>query len=105
MRFDQFVWDHEDMVIVVSAGNGGPGASTISTPSIAKNDISSAASANGRQPMVSIDSMAAFSSHGPTVDGRFGPDLATPGQIVVSSKGGTVDDEHTARAPRCRRRS
>ena len=96
MRFDRFVWDHEDMVIVVSAGNGGPGASTISTPSIAKNDMSSGASANGRQPMVSIDSMAAFSSHGPTLDGRFGADLATPGQIVVSSKGGTVDDEHTA---------
>jgi CARDB len=96
MRFDRFVWDHEDMVIVVSAGNGGPGVSTISTPSIAKNDMSSGASANGRQPMVSIDSMAAFSSHGPTLDGRFGADLATPGQIVVSSKGGSVDDEHTA---------
>ena len=96
MRFDRFVWDHEDMVIVVSAGNGGPGVSTISTPSIAKNDMSSGASANGRQPMVSIDSMAAFSSHGPTLDGRFGADLATPGQVVVSAKGGSVDDEHTA---------
>ena len=59
MRFDRFVWDHEDMVIVVSAGNGGPGASTIFDASIAKNDMSSGASANGRQPMVSIDSMAA----------------------------------------------
>jgi hypothetical protein len=96
LRFDRFVWDHEDMVIVVSAGNDGPNPARISTPSVAKNDFSSAASANGRQPMVSIDSLASFSSHGPTADGRFGPDLATPGQIVVSAKGGSVDDEHTA---------
>ena len=95
-RYDRFVWDHEDMVISISAGNGGPGAATIGSPSVAKNDLSSGASANGRQPMVSIDSMASFSSHGPTGDGRFGTDLATPGQIVVSAKGGTVDDEHTA---------
>lgn len=91
---DRFVWDHEDMVIVFSAGNGGPGANTFSAPSNAKNDVSSGASANGRQPMSSIDSMASFSSHGPTHDGRFGPDVATPGQIVVSSKGGTTDGYH-----------
>ncbi|HEV3480232.1 MAG TPA: S8 family serine peptidase [Gaiellaceae bacterium] len=91
---DRFVWDHEDMVVVYSAGNGGPGAATFAHPSSAKNDLSSGASANGRQPMVSIDSMASFSSHGPTADGRFGPDVATPGQIVISARGGTVDAYH-----------
>ena len=95
-RVDEFVWDHEDMAIVFSAGNGGPAPSTIISPSVAKNDMSSGASANGRQPMVSIDSMARFSSHGPTGDQRFGVDLATPGQIVVSVKGGTTDGYHTA---------
>ncbi len=93
---DQFVWDHEDMVIVVSAGNAGPDPFSIGSPSVAKNELSSGAMANGRQPMVSIDSMASFSSHGPTADGRFGPDLATPGQIVVSVKGGTEDGYHAA---------
>jgi hypothetical protein len=93
---DKFVWDHEDMTIVFSAGNGGPGPASILSPSVGKNDISSGASANGRQPMVSIDSMASFSSHGPTGDGRFGVDLATPGQIIVSVKGGTTDGYHTA---------
>jgi CARDB protein len=93
---DRFVWDHEDMAIVVSAGNGGPGPASILAPSVAKNDLSSGAAANGRQPMVSIDSMASFSSHGPTGDGRYGVDLATPGQIVVSVKGGTTDGYHTA---------
>jgi CARDB len=97
VALDQFVWDHEDMAIVVSAGNAGPRAFTIGSPSVAKNELSSGASANGRQPMASIDSMAAFSSHGPTGDpGRFGVDLATPGQIVVSTKGGTTDNYHTA---------
>jgi hypothetical protein len=95
-RLDKFVWDHEDMVIVVSAGNAGPDPASIGSPSVAKNELSSGASANGRQPMVSIDSMASFSSHGPTGDGRFGVDLATPGQIVVSVKGGTTDGYHVA---------
>ncbi len=96
VALDKFVWDHEDMVIVVSAGNGGPDIFSIGSPSVAKNNLSSGASANGRQPMASIDSMASFSSHGPTADGRFGPDLATPGQIVVSVKGGTEDGYHVA---------
>lgn len=93
---DQFVWDHEDMVVVFSAGNDGPASGTIGSPSTGKNELSSAASANGRQPMSSIDSLAQFSSHGPTPDGRFGPDVATPGQIIVSVKGGTTDGYHTA---------
>ncbi|MDP8956207.1 MAG: S8 family serine peptidase, partial [Actinomycetota bacterium] len=96
VRLDKFVWDHEDMVISVSAGNAGSDAGSIGSPSTAKNNLSSGASANGRQPMVSIDSMASFSSHGPTADGRYGPDLATPGQIVVSAKGGTNDGYHVA---------
>ena len=95
-RMDQFVWDHEDMLIVASAGNEGPGAGTIIAPSLGKNDLSSGASANGRQPMASIDSMANFSSHGPTGDGRYGVDLATPGMVITSVKGGTVDGYHVA---------
>ena len=91
---DRFVWDHEDMVVAVSASNDGPSVGTIGSPSVAKNNISSAASDNGRQPMSSIDTMAHFSSHGPTGDGRFGPDIATPGQIIQSPKGGSADEDH-----------
>lgn len=93
-NLDSFVWDHEDMAIVVSAGNGGPGPASIGSPSVAKNNLSSCASANGRQPMASIDSVAIFSSHGPTGDGRLGPDVCTPGQIVTSAKGGSSGDDH-----------
>ena len=91
---DEFVWDHEDMLISFSAGNGGPGVGTIGSPSIAKNNISSAASDNGRQLMSSIGTLAHFSSHGPTADGRWGPDVATPGQIVISPKGGRDRGDH-----------
>ncbi len=94
-RFDEFIWEHEDMIPSVSAGNSGPRPATIGSPSVAKNILSSAASANGRQPMVSIDSLASFSSHGPTADSRIGPTVATPGQIVISAKGGGADEEHT----------
>ncbi|HZA84253.1 MAG TPA: S8 family serine peptidase, partial [Actinomycetes bacterium] len=40
------------------------------------------------------DAVADFSSHGPTPDGRLKPDLCAPGQIVLSTKGGTADDDH-----------
>jgi hypothetical protein len=94
IAIDQFVWDHEDMAIVASNGNAGPGLATISAPAVSKNGFSSAASSNGRQPMVSIDSLANFSSHGPTADGRLGTTVATPGEIVIGPKGGTVDEFH-----------
>ncbi|MDQ1437530.1 MAG: hypothetical protein QOK43_1159 [Acidimicrobiaceae bacterium] len=96
---DQFVWDHEDMNIIVSAGNDATGSSpgvvgTVGAPATAKNDLTSGASANGDQPQASPETLAAFSSHGPTADGRYGPDLVTPGQIVVSAKGSTASDTH-----------
>jgi len=99
-QLDQFVWDHEDMAIVVSAGNDGTNPQTAGTlgtvgaPATAKNDLTSGASANGDQPQVSVESMASFSSHGPTADGRYGPDLVTPGQIVISPKGSSANDKH-----------
>ena len=93
-RTDQFVRDNPDMMIVFSASNDGPDpASLAGGPQESKNIITSCASANGRQPLVSMDAAAIFSSHGPTIDGRLKPDVCTPGQINVSPKGGTVDDD------------
>ena len=96
-RVDAFVHDHEDFVIVASASNDGPGLFTMpGGPQSAKNGLTSCASANGRQPMVTLDSAAIFSSHGLTPDMRLKPDVCTPGQIVVSPKGGSVDEDHYA---------
>jgi hypothetical protein len=94
-RTDEFVYDHPDMMVVFSAANSGPDPLSLAGgPQVSKNVITSCASANGRQPMVAPDSAASFSSHGPTLDGRIKPDVCTPGQINVSPKGGTVDEDH-----------
>jgi len=93
-RTDDFIYDHPDMTIVFSAANSGPDpASLAGGPQESKNVITSCASANGRQPLVAPDAAAIFSSHGPTLDGRIKPDVCTPGQINVSPKGGTVDED------------
>ena len=94
-RTDDFIVDHPDMTIVFSAANSGPDAASLAGgPQVSKNVITSCASANGRQPLVSPDAVAIFSSHGPTLDGRLKPDVCTPGQINVSPKGGTVEEDH-----------
>ena len=91
---DAFVHEHPDMTIVFSASNDGPAPATLAGgPQESKNVITSCASANGRQPLVSPDAAAIFSSHGPTLDGRIKPDVCTPGQVNVSPKGGTVDQD------------
>jgi subtilase family protein/purple acid phosphatase-like protein len=89
---DDFVYDHPDMVVVFSASNDGPDPATLAGgPQESKNILTSCAAANGSQPLVAPDAVAIFSSHGPTLDGRLKPDVCTPGQIIVSPKGGTVD--------------
>jgi hypothetical protein len=92
VRTDDFVYEHPDMVVVFSASNDGPDPATLAGgPQESKNVLTSCASANGSQPLVAPDAVAIFSSHGPTLDGRIKPDVCTPGQIVVSPKGGTTD--------------
>ena len=61
------------IVITKSAGNRGSGFNTITTPGAAKNIISVGASNSD------TDSIAGFSSRGPTQDGRIKPDLVAPG--------------------------
>eukprot|EP00698_Gefionella_okellyi_P008968 TRINITY_DN2250_c0_g1_i7.p1 TRINITY_DN2250_c0_g1~~TRINITY_DN2250_c0_g1_i7.p1 ORF type:complete len:1246 (+),score=218.61 TRINITY_DN2250_c0_g1_i7:3530-7267(+) len=38
-EFDKFLWDHPDMVAVISAGNAGPSLGTVGSPGTAKNVI------------------------------------------------------------------
>jgi subtilisin family serine protease len=78
---DQFMWDHKDDLIFFAAGNAGPGSGTVGSPSTNKNGISVGATLRG----TSADSMASFSSCGPTLDGRIKPDLTVPGSSIVSA--------------------
>ena len=78
---DQFLWDHKDDLIFFAAGNAGPGAGTVGSPSTNKNGVSVGATLRA----ASADSMASFSSCGPTLDGRIKPDLTIPGSSIVSA--------------------
>lgn len=74
----------EPFVVVFSAGNSGPGASTLTAPKEAKNAIVTASGVNFRAG--SINGISSFSSRGPAVDGRLGPTIAAPGESIASTK-------------------
>ena len=81
------------LVVVVAAGNQGPAAGTISKPADDPYVITvGAADTNGTADDAD-DTIAAFSSRGPTPDGVGKPDLLAPGVSIVADRapGSTVD--------------
>jgi hypothetical protein len=94
-RFDQLVRDPNDgtaaldyLVIVFSAGNAGPGASTITPPKEAKNPIVVGNSLTFRPGVGAVDDIrgiAGTSSRGPALDGRIVPTVVAPGTNVSSA--------------------
>ena len=79
---DEFMFSHPDFLILFAAGNSGPRAASVGSPSTAKNGISVGATQRG----AAAASMARFSSCGPAADGRFKPDLTMPGQGIISAR-------------------
>ncbi|HMG20575.1 MAG TPA: S8 family serine peptidase, partial [Kofleriaceae bacterium] len=79
---DEFMFSHPDFLILFAAGNSGPRAASVGSPSVAKNGISVGATRRGTQAA----SMAVFSSCGPAADGRLKPDLTMPGQGIISAR-------------------
>ncbi len=77
----------EPFIEVFSAGNSGPGASTLTAPKEGKNLIITASSLNYR--VGSIDAISSFSSRGPAVDGRWVPTIAAPGDEIASTRNDT----------------
>lgn len=84
---DRFLFDHDEMAIIFSAGNDGPGVTSTGSPGNAKNVITVGAVNSGTST-----AMAIYSSRGPTVDGRIKPDIVAPGTNIVSAEG---DLNHT----------
>ncbi len=106
---------NQQMVIIFSAGNAGPGAQSIGSPGSAKNVITVGASesvqAFGGADGSGVDDTGAnnfndliyFSSRGPCADGRIKPDLVAPGthvsggvaQAAAPGTNGTADSCYT----------
>jgi subtilisin family serine protease len=103
---DKYMWDHPDSLILFSAGNdgfnealGAPATNTINSPGTNKNGITVGAALNAKESWMYVSqsssvsagqneqSVAFFSSEGPTSDGRLKPDLLGPGYYVWSAKG------------------
>ncbi len=84
-RIDELV-DNYNLTWVNAAGNGGPGPRTVGSPGIAYNAISVAAMDTRGTTDRAQSMVAGFSSRGPTLEGRFKPDVAAPGVGIVSAR-------------------
>jgi hypothetical protein len=92
---DEFMWNNPDMLIIFSNGNGGPGGGgyDVISPATAKNVLSSGSSATSPNQ----NSVAGYSSRGPTSDGRRKPTVIAVGEGTSSlSSGDPWDDVSTA---------
>jgi hypothetical protein len=78
---DEFMWNHKDFLIFFAAGNAGPGTASVGSPSTAKSAVSVGATLRS----TSANSMASFSSCGPTADGRIKPEITVPGSSIISA--------------------
>lgn len=119
---DEFVHNHRDMLICFAAGNEGADQDangridpdSVTPPGTAKNCLTVGACENNRpnKPLtygaafgypadpIRSDKMAnnaegivAFSSRGPTHDGRIKPDVVAPGTFVLSSRSRATSSE------------
>lgn len=82
-------------VVVVAAGNSGDLPQSINAPGTATGAITVGAVAEHSNPLGTARQddgifLAAFSSRGPTVDGRTKPDIAAPGVSVTAASAGSA---------------
>lgn len=76
-------WD-QGMVVCAAAGNSGSAQRTIASPGISPKIITVGAANDFNNTDRSDDTVADFSSRGPTIDGIMKPDLVTPGVNIIS---------------------
>jgi hypothetical protein len=90
LEIDAAGWQLEDLLVVFSAGNNGAGGLT--APAACKNCVTVGAAENWDDAFRDVfgtldpENMTAFSSRGPTADGRIKPDVVAPGFRVGSSR-------------------
>lgn len=106
-QLDEFIYDHPDFLMVVAAGNTGQSSvlGTIGSPATMKNGLTVGATSNTNEfwtdylsnstynkPIPAVfyqGAVAAFSSTGPTFDGRIKPEVVAPGDLIMSAQAGT----------------
>jgi len=72
------------IVVCVAAGNSGPDPGTIASPGISETVITVGAMDDINTPNIIDDSIAGFSSQGPTIYGKTKPDVVAPGVNIIS---------------------
>ncbi|MBN2566223.1 MAG: S8 family serine peptidase [Candidatus Eisenbacteria bacterium] len=75
VNVDNFMWNNPDFLVVFAAGNSGPSGSTVGFPGTAKNCLTVGATRKPPQQ----ETIAGYSSRGPTSDGRIKPTVTAPG--------------------------
>eukprot|EP00475_Leptophrys_vorax_P024041 TRINITY_DN3309_c0_g1_i1.p1 TRINITY_DN3309_c0_g1~~TRINITY_DN3309_c0_g1_i1.p1 ORF type:complete len:929 (+),score=229.10 TRINITY_DN3309_c0_g1_i1:412-2787(+) len=107
---DTFMSQNKDFLVLIAAGNTGTcstSLSTVGTPATAKNCIAVGASINAAPSWAQFttdatyatfgpsnfdeNSMAFFSSMGPSSDNRLKPDVSAPGYYVTSARNGQTN--------------
>lgn len=78
------LWDN-GIVVCAAAGNDGPDTKSINSPGIHPSIITVGASNDFETSDISDDTVADFSSRGPTVDGLTKPDLLVPGANITAA--------------------
>lgn len=79
------------LIVIVAAGNSGPKEGTILSPGISKNVITVGAVDDKRTIDPSDDTIAPFSSRGPTIEGLMKPDIVAPGVNIRSLSNTSLD--------------
>lgn len=95
MMASEMLWSRGSTV-VVAAGNQGNGPGTITSPGVDPYLVTVGALDDAGTPEPDDDSVASFSSRGPTPVGHAKPDLIAPGVSTVGlrSPGSTIDVAH-----------
>lgn len=83
VRGVNYAWD-AGLVVVVAAGNNGPGRMSITTPGISRKVITVGCSDDDREVLVGGNRMVDYSGRGPTAACICKPDVVAPGCSVVS---------------------
>jgi serine protease AprX len=91
---------NQGIVVVVAAGNEGPEERTISSPGISEKVITVGAMDDKDTINRRDDTVAIFSSRGPTIDGLIKPDILAPGVDIISLRANNSSLDRTMKGNR-----